>query len=232
MDLATRAGVHAPPPASPTPASSRFNERVRGAARSSRIVALATTLAIGTIALLGFIDHQRSADASLEDFAREQVVVAEGIAAGLTGQLAPATSVAPPSLDVHALEKSGDLVVLTSGDGSPVLHASSGREYRLPTLDTAIARGLTTAELTRAEAAQVGLPSRRRAEVGFARATTARGTMIIAVVASALRIRDRDVRAEWRLVIEFLLTACCALAFGAYALRAQQERLALSGSWP
>ncbi len=29
-------------------------------------------------------------------------------------------------------------------------------------------------------------------------------------------------------MIEFLLTASCALAFGAYALRAQKERLALS----
>ncbi len=212
----------------PLAPSARVSGRVTEAASSSRVVAVVTTLAIASIVLLSFADHQRGAAASLEDFAQEQVAVAEGIAAGLSGQ--PARAAAPAPLDVRSLERNGDLVVLTANDdvSPPVLRTAGGRELHLPPLDEAIASGRSTAELTREQAAEVGLSARRRAEVGFARVQAGGRSVQIAVVASALRVRDRDVRAEWRLVIEFLLTACCALAFGAYALRAQKQRLALS----
>jgi signal transduction histidine kinase len=201
--------------------------RMRNAARSSRLVAWSTAFAVALIALLGVLDHRRAAKASVEDFAREQIVVAEAIAAGLSGVSAGAAAPLPPTLDVHALEQNGDLVVLMASASSPVLRTTTGKECHVEALDQAIARGFATAELSREEAASLGMPP-RRAEAGFARATTAAGPLLIAVVASALRVRDRDSRAQWRLVIEFLLTTSCALAFGAYALRAQKERLALS----
>ena len=186
--------------------------------RSSWVIAASTLAAIAAIALLSYADHQQAAAASLRDFARQQAVVAEGIAAGLKG-------VHTLTFDARSLERDGDLVVLTRTDPSAPLRTTAGRSCAA--LDAALARGSETVELTRDEAAELGLPV-RRAEAGFARVQTDDGSQVIAVVASALRVRDRNVRGEWRLVVEFLLTASCGLAFGVYALRAQKERLALS----
>ena len=187
-------------------------------ARVSWAIAASTVAAIAVIALLSYADHQQAAAAALRDFARQQAVVAQGIAAGLEG-------VHALSFDARSLERDGDLVVLTRSDASSPLRTTAGRSCAA--LDAALARGSDTVELTRDDAAQLGLPV-RRAEAGFARVQTDGGSQVIAVVASASRVRDRNVRGEWRLVVEFLLTASCGLAFGVYALRVQKERLALS----
>ena len=149
--------------------------------------------------------------------------MAEGIAAGLEGAQTPGDR-APLAFDARTLERAGDIVVLTARDASSPLRTSAGKSC--PALDAALSRGSAIAEITRQQAFDLGLPL-RRAEAGFARVPGDRGG-VIAVVASALRVRDRNVRGEWRLVVEFLLTASCGLGFGIYALRVQKERLALS----
>jgi signal transduction histidine kinase len=52
----------------------------------------------------------------------------------------------------------------------------------------------------------------------------------VAVVATALRVRDREARAMWRLVLGFTMASALIAAFGGFAQRKQKKELALARS--
>ncbi|HWZ93283.1 MAG TPA: ATP-binding protein, partial [Polyangiaceae bacterium] len=108
---------------------------------------------------------------------------------------------------------------LASSDGS-IIHA--------PAIETALSNGASWVRLSRPEAAALGLPA-RTAMAGLANvdAGTA-GRWGIAVIASAQRERDRELFAEWRLVLSVVVASGLVLAFGGLALRNQRRQLLLS----
>ena len=95
-------------------------------------------------------------------------------------------------------------------------------------LATALARNAPWVRLTRPEAAALGLPA-RTAMAGLSTVDAgAMGKWGVAVVATALRERDREVRAQWRLVLGFSLASGLVLAFGSVARRMQRKELELT----
>ena len=97
-----------------------------------------------------------------------------------------------------------------------------------PSLDAALARNAPWVRLTRPEAAALGLPA-RTAMAGLATIDAgAMGSWGVAVVATAIRERDREVRAQWRLVLGFSLASGLVLAFGSVARRTQRKELELT----
>ncbi|MGH7437172.1 MAG: sensor histidine kinase [Polyangiaceae bacterium] len=163
---------------------------------------VATVVAIG---LLAYWDDQRESSAALADFAREQVTLATSLAGGL-------------------VESPGRVLVLESRGGA--LRTRDGRDVRSPTIEGAIAAGADSVRLSRPEAASLGLPE-RTALAGIAPAGATDTKHWVVVVASALRERDRERRAQWRLVLSVALSAAVVLSFGTLALRRQRARLEL-----
>jgi signal transduction histidine kinase len=210
--------------------------------------------AIAVVTGLAWWDEQREAGAALQDLQSEQAILAESIAGALRVDRAPvadalstarpkgadsnALSTARPKgadsnalrdwLDVHPrLGRPGELVLLLAAPNETSLHAADGTIVDCPPLRDAFDRGLTTLRLTRPEAAQVGLPA-RTAMAGLAHVDA--GDLShwgVVVVASAARERDREKRAEWRLILGVLVASGLVLAFGGAALRRQRKELLL-----
>ncbi|HEU4533539.1 MAG TPA: hypothetical protein VFS00_05450, partial [Polyangiaceae bacterium] len=104
------------------------------------------------------------------------------------------TSLAP-------IERPGALVVLVLPDGASTFHAVDGRLVRADELADALAAGRPSARLTRPQAAHLGLPA-RVALAGLSSVDAGPlGRWGVAVVATAERLRDRERRAYWRLVL-------------------------------
>src|SRR5262249_27511829 len=99
---------------------------------------------------------------------------------------------------------------LTRANGAPV---------DSPPLAAAMARGDSTLRLARPEAAALGLPT-RMAVAGMAKSDDGR---TVAVVATALRVRDREARAKNRVVLSVAIAALLVCLFGGIALRLQRN---------
>ncbi len=80
-----------------------------------------------------------------------------------------------------------------------------------------------TVRLERADAVAIGLPL-RLAYAGLARIERPEGSYGVAVASTALRERDRERRAGWRLAWSIALAAALTFAFGGLALRAERRR--------
>jgi two-component system, NtrC family, sensor kinase len=127
-----------------------------------------------------------------------------------------------------SLGERGSVVVLIKRPDEGSFVGVTPSTADVPALDAALARGASWLRLSRAEAAAVGLPA-RTAMAGLSTVDAgAMGKWGIAVVATALRERDREVRAEWRLGLGFALASGLVLAFGSLALRTQRKELALT----
>jgi signal transduction histidine kinase len=162
-------------------------------------------VAVVAIGLLAYWDDQRESSAALEDFAREQVTLATGLAGG-------------------EVQSSGRVLVLESRGAG--LRTRDGRDVRSPAIESAIAAGAESVRLGRPEAASLGLPE-RTALAGIASVGTGQSRRWVVVVATALRERDRERRAQWRLVLSVALSSAVVLWFGTLALRRQRMRLQL-----
>ena len=187
-------------------------------------------LAIGVVAALAYWDERREAAAALNDFGEEQATLARGVSAALGTELAASPRGTPTELLARtaSVEVRGALRVLLQTPTSAGFFATDGSVVRSPAIEAALDRGAPWVRLTRADAADLGLPA--RAAIAGLRAIDAGvpGKWRVAVVATAQRQRDREQRAELRLVLGVVVASGLVLAFGGLAYREQRRALELA----
>jgi signal transduction histidine kinase len=201
-------------------------------------ILLLTVLAILVLGAIALWDERREAAAALDDFAGDQAALARELASAISARLEAAS---PPRVDAgavlgpaaRAIEHPGTVVVFLRERGKREaareagLLTSSGQRVRVPALENALGTHQPWVRLSREEAASAGLPP-RLAIAAFA--PVGAGDDDVAVVATALRVRDRERRAIWRLILGFGLTSAFIGAFGLLAERKQKHELALARS--
>lgn len=207
---------------------------------SPSAIVLSIVLAIASLGGIAYWDEAREATAALDDFAHEQATVASGLAAAL--QTRAALQLVPVEFDPLALRDAfapvadpETLALLKPPGQSGFLTSSGRRGVRFPALEVADAEcSLGAAErscwrrILASEAEPLGLPS-RTAMAGISGFTDQDGGhWRVVVIATARRERDREKRAEWRLILGFTLSSGLVLAFGTLALRKQRQELALA----
>jgi signal transduction histidine kinase len=183
-------------------------EQVAMRRRVLLLLAMIAAVVLASIPL--YLDARREDAGALSDFAREQAALADAVA----------THAGP--LSIASLEKPDALIVLQSGEGG-ALRRPDGSIVVSAAVSDAIARGERTVTLSRPEAAALGLPM-RMAVAGIAK--TADGRAMV-VVATALRVRDRQFHARNRLLLGIALAALLVGVFGGLALRIQRKELVL-----
>lgn len=186
---------------------------------------------LAAMALVGAVaawDGAREADEGLEDFGQQQAMMAKAAASVLGAQLS--LDAAERSRALHELarfEIPGMVRVAVRPPGG-ALQTPDGRSVDDPALGSAMDSGLATLRLTREQAARLGLPQ-RTAVAGIAHLSVgAASHWSIATIASALRERDRDRRAQWRLLLSVALAGAAVLGLGSFMLRQQRKQLELS----
>ena len=118
--------------------------------------------------------------------------------------------------------------VLLRVPGEVGFRATSGARVRSAPLEAALAGREAWARLERTEAAALGLPT-RLAIAGLAAVELGDpAPWGVAVVATALRQRDRETRATWRLILSFTAATGLVLAFGGLAGSKQRKELELA----
>jgi signal transduction histidine kinase len=126
-----------------------------------------------------------------------------------------------------SIERPNALMLLLLPPAGSAFHTTSGRMLASAALARALRGGRTWLRLPPVEAASLGLPQ-RTALAGLAQIDEGPlGRWGIVAVASARRERDREQRAQRRLVLAVLLASGLVLAFGGLALRTQRKELAL-----
>jgi two-component system NtrC family sensor kinase len=129
---------------------------------------------------------------------------------------------------IRALEHPGALRVFVRPPGQRWMGAADASIVALGAIDTAVTSDVQSIRLSRAEAAELGLPA-RMAIAGIAPIDAgALGRWMVAVVTTARVERDRETRAERRLLVAVAVAAGLVLAFGSAALRRQTRQLELS----
>jgi signal transduction histidine kinase len=213
------------------------------ALKQTRSLVALMVSAVALVAALAWWDEQRESSAALDDFAQEQATLAASVASNLQIRLRhlPANG-APPSNgaaltellsgvdlpEVGRVERPNEVIVLVRAPGMRALYTSDRRLVESAPLRDALDRGAATVRLTRPEAAALGLPE-RTAIGGLAGIDAGLlGHWNVAVVASALHVRDRQRRAGMRLVLAVVIAGGLVLAFGGLALRTQRSTLQLS----
>jgi two-component system, NtrC family, sensor kinase len=207
---------------------------------------LSIVSAIVCLGAIAYWDESREAKSALEDFAREQTTLAQGLAAAIAARVATAQTSTPGTgelRDAFAPVSEPETLALLAGPGQTDFLASTGARVSLPALETeadpaclydastpasSASRASCFRMLSREEARSLGLPE-RRAMAGLSGFLDREGRPFrVLVVATARRERDRERRAVARLVLGFLLSSSLVLAFGSYALKKQQKEHALS----
>jgi signal transduction histidine kinase len=192
-------------------------------------------VAMAAVTALAYWDEQRESKAALNDFAHEQVTLAESLAASLEQRLdtggPPNELVRMPPAEllaaVKGIEQKGVVRVLVARPGESDLAGSDGSGVVATAISRAFANGMSSVRLSRSEAAALGLPA-RTAIAGLAHASIGRlGHWGVAVVATAQAERDREMRAQWRLVLGVLVASGLVLAFGGFAMSKQRKELEL-----
>ena len=139
--------------------------------------------------------------------------------------------VAPASAVVSGfgrIERSHALVVLVRPPGLRQLHRPDGSALVDAELLSSLDAQARWVRLSADRAAALGLPA-RTAVAGLASADGgALGRWGVAAVASAERVRDRERRASWRLLLAVLVAGALVLLFGGLALREQDRELKLA----
>jgi two-component system NtrC family sensor kinase len=192
------------------------------------VVALAAVLAVAVW------DEQREARAALDDFATEQAAVARSAATALVDRVGAKECASPgsPCLAealgaLHSSVEEPGVRVLVRAPGQQLLLDTAGNAVAAPELQLALDVGRPFVQLSREEAAALTLP-RRMALAGLARLDdAAQRTWAVAVLATAQRVRDRESRALWRLLLGTALAALLVGSFGGLALREQRRELEL-----
>ncbi|HVU00313.1 MAG TPA: HAMP domain-containing sensor histidine kinase [Polyangiaceae bacterium] len=189
-------------------------------------------VAIALVVALGYWDVTQEWDRALADFAQEQATLAQGLASAVSGR-ARALGAAPAAAndllsDVRSVERPASLRLLLVRPGQGGLSTSDGHSVRDAAVERAVSEGTPWVRLERNEAPAFGLP-RRTAVVGIAGFDAPQGNGAIVVAATALRMRDRELRAQWRSVGGTVLASGLVLLFGGMAMRRQRKELELAG---
>ncbi len=176
--------------------------------------------AISVVSVAAYWDEERESTAALDDFAQAQFTLARSLSE-MTSSLD-----ADARMRLARVEEPGNVVVLLSAGGG--LTRPSGQAVSSSPIERALAAHEPFARLSRPEAAALGLPA-RTALAGIARGSAgeARGFDLV-IVASALRERDREIRASTRLVLALLSSTVLVVAFGGLALWRQRAELRLA----
>ncbi len=186
-------------------------------------------LAVALIAAVASWDAQNEAAAALSDFGTEQAALAKSAAETIEARVDTSestTSTLSQIVDAAPrVTQVGTSIILVSAPGSDLWSTQDGRKVQLPFI--ASDRHDGWARLSRPEAAGLGLPA-RTAIAGFATVEIGKQIWRVAVVTSAERERDRERRAQGRLLLSVLLAGGLVLAFGGLALRNQRKELELA----
>jgi two-component system NtrC family sensor kinase len=162
-----------------------------------------------------------AARASSEGALQVSVPTADG------GRIELATSVRDLLSRSGAIERPNALQLMLLPPASSRFHTTSGRLLTSRPLMHALGQGKAWLRLQPTQAADLGLP-KRTALAGLAQIDAGPlGRWGIVAVASARRERDREQRAQWRLVLAVVFAGGLVLAFGGMALRTQRKELAL-----
>jgi signal transduction histidine kinase len=125
------------------------------------------------------------------------------------------------------VERPGLVRLLVLGPAGGVLRGTDGRAVHSETLQRALDAGQPSAWLDRREASALGLVQRRAAAgLGVIDAGPL-GRWAVAVVTSAVRVREREERALWRLVLGLSVAGGLVVMFGTAALQRQRRSLLL-----
>jgi two-component system NtrC family sensor kinase len=200
--------------------------------RRTRLL-VAMVLALASVLAIAAWDEQREARAALDDFAVEQTALARSAATALVDSARAEACLEPGSPCLTAAlatlrgsaEQPGTVRVLVQLPGQPRLLGTDGTAVQASALKNALDAGRPWVQLTREQAAELGLP-RRMAVAGFASVPdAAHRPWAVAVVATAQRVRDRESRALWRLLLGTALASLLVGSFGGLALREQRREL-------
>lgn len=188
-------------------------------------------VAIALVAALGYWDVQREWRSTFDDFAQEQATLARGLASAISSRARAfeSSSSATASLlsDVRSVERSSSLRLFLARPGQDGLSTIDGRIVHDGAVHRALREGTSWVRLDRNEAPAFGLP-KRTAVAGIAGFDGPDGKWSVVVAATALRIRDRELRAQWRSVGVVVLASGLVLLFGGLAMRKQRKELELA----
>lgn len=189
-------------------------------------------LAITLIAALAYWDAQGESRNALADFGREQATLAHGISASLASLVkSPGAVSASRShdffADVRNVEQPSSLRLFIMRPDRDGLRTSDGKIVHDAEVERRLRNGDSWVPLDRNEAPAFGLP-RRTAVAGLSQFDGPGGRWGVVVAATALRERDREVRAQWRSVVAVVLASGLVLVFGGLAARKQRQELELA----
>jgi two-component system NtrC family sensor kinase len=177
------------------------------------------------VAAIAYVDAAREDAAALKDFAEEPRSVARAIAS-LQREDEPDPRAEGALTVLRAVETPGLQRVFVRRHDDAELTATDGSRVAAGSLTHGLESAQPSVRLTRAEAASLGLPA-RSAIAGLASFDWHGLPYEVVVVTSAARERDRDLRAQRRLVLSIILGAGLVLGFGVGALRRQRRQLEL-----
>jgi signal transduction histidine kinase len=183
--------------------------------------------AVAVVAVIAYWDAAREASAAFADFAAAQVALANGLATPVTTRLPELSKPASAPVALASFRRAevpGRVVLLLAAAGREGLLRTDGSVVRASVIESAIARREPWVRLSHEESAALGLPA-RTAVGGIA--SLGDGWTVV-VVTTAQEERDRERRAQWRLVLGVALAASLVLAFGGLALRKQRKELELA----
>lgn len=128
---------------------------------------------------------------------------------------------------IRSFERPGDVRVLVQPPNRDDFVDVDGATVRSPPLAGALRARRRSSTLTRADAGDLGLPS-RMAMAGLARVDgRALGEWGVVLVATAQSERDRELRARVRLLLGVTLVAALVVAFGGAAVRIRTHEIEL-----
>lgn len=200
---------------------------------------LSTIVSIGLVFAVAIWSAAREREASLADFSGRQALLATAVGADfehrLAAQVASRGDREVPLtdelvLDLLAgpkrLERPRDLIVLVARPNASGFLTTDNRIIPSTRLRAAIDTGQSTVVVPRDEASVFGLP-RRTAIAGLAPVSAGRDAWSVVVLASAERLRDRQLLEERRLALTVAIVTSVVAAFGFIARRRQRHELDL-----